>query len=555
MSLPITASGAYLDFLRCNNYLDANGDPIDLMGPAGADGANGPNSISGATTSTLIGLLYADGTSISAVGSSGTGDVMRVASPTTTGTLTADSITTSGNMVVDNGTSSQLRIGSSGNNTTIYSGDGYAVVRQSAIVGGLFFDVAMSAGLVVRRNDDFTTMLQVAPGVVYVAGNIIADSTGPHRFGTGSASTVELNNGTVKAINSSGLTVDIWQYGLKSSGTVYVDAGPGCSVVIRPNQYSSAVQFNADASSTFYGPVAATSINASGNVTANGIRNAGANISNAIGSDSNFFYRTYSWTVESASYDVTGLKGNMGTLGVSMVSGNAIMWGSDSNNIYVGIDTTLSRSAAGVLQVGTATNNAAGSLLLTNLTASNKVSVPFAYTGAERYVVSAFANYGREFGMYVTADGNEGGFKANSQFTIKASSGVQFLTGSDFLQMYPIGGGRWALIGGGGLQLGYDTFSALTVTGNLTFIASGCGLQLKSGTGERAGVTGALVGGVLVITNTTVTATTRVLVTPSVAGGSPGHIIVTRTAGASWTITSTSALDTRCFDYFMVENV
>ena len=53
-----------------------------------------------------------------------------------------------------------------------------------------------------------------------------------------------------------------------------------------------------------------------------------------------------------------------------------ISWGSDANHANVGIDTTISRNAAGVMQIGSgATNNAGGSLALSGLTASGIVKM------------------------------------------------------------------------------------------------------------------------------------------------------------------------------------
>lgn len=42
---------------------------------------------------------------------------------------------------------------------------------------------------------------------------------------------------------------------------------------------------------------------------------------------------------------------------------------------------------------------------------------------ADRYVIAGEANYGRQFGLYIQPGGNEGGFKADSQFYMKAGAG------------------------------------------------------------------------------------------------------------------------------------
>lgn len=48
----------------------------------------------------------------------------------------------------------------------------------------------------------------------------------------------------------------------------------------------------------------------------------------------------------------------------------------------------------------------------------------------ERYLIYGEANYGRKFGLYVEASGNEGGFKADSVFYMKCASGVNIQGGA-----------------------------------------------------------------------------------------------------------------------------
>jgi len=59
---------------------------------------------------------------------------------------------------------------------------------------------------------------------------------------------------------------------------------------------------------------------------------------------------------------------------------------------------------------------------LVRVTAAGTFVVPYRATGVERYVISAFANFSRQFGLFIQASGNEGGFKADSQFTLKATA-------------------------------------------------------------------------------------------------------------------------------------
>ena len=51
--------------------------------------------------------------------------------------------------------------------------------------------------------------------------------------------------------------------------------------------------------------------------------------------------------------------------------------------------------------------------------------------GTEHYLIAGEVNFGRQFGLYVAAGGNEGGFKADSQFSLKAgNSGILCVLGS-----------------------------------------------------------------------------------------------------------------------------
>ncbi len=47
----------------------------------------------------------------------------------------------------------------------------------------------------------------------------------------------------------------------------------------------------------------------------------------------------------------------------------------------------------------------------------------------EHYLIAGEVNYGRRFGLYAEASGNEGGFKADSQFILKAPSGIIMVVG------------------------------------------------------------------------------------------------------------------------------
>lgn len=103
------------------------------------------------------------------------------------------------------------------------------------------------------------------------------------------------------------------------------------------------------------------------------------------------------------------------------------------------------------------------------------------------------------------------------------------------------------------------TGDATFTTSNLICATAGKGLQLKSGTGARAG-NAVLVGGTVTVTNTTVTANSIIYCGRKTAGGTLGQSLsYTVSAGTSFTITSVdatgvlSALDTSTVSFIIVE--
>lgn len=88
--------------------------------------------------------------------------------------------------------------------------------------------------------------------------------------------------------------------------------------------------------------------------------------------------------------------------------------------------------------------------------------------------------------------------------------------------------------------------------GNLVASLAGKGLQIKEGSNARMG-TATLVGGTILVNNTSVTANTRIFYCRSTTGGTPGHLSYTISAGASFTINSSEASDTSTINWMLVE--
>lgn len=92
-------------------------------------------------------------------------------------------------------------------------------------------------------------------------------------------------------------------------------------------------------------------------------------------------------------------------------------------------------------------------------------------------------------------------------------------------------------------------------TGNVLVSTLGKGLQIKTGTNSKLGTT-VLVGGAATVSNTSVTANSRIFLTSQTDGGTVGFLRVsTKTAGTSFVITSSSALDISTVAWVIFESI
>ncbi len=96
-------------------------------------------------------------------------------------------------------------------------------------------------------------------------------------------------------------------------------------------------------------------------------------------------------------------------------------------------------------------------------------------------------------------------------------------------------------------------YKPTSITGDLTLTTAGNGLLIKTGSNATAGKA-TMVGGTVVVSTTKVTANSLILLTAQNNAGVLGSVSVSaRTAGTSFTITSTNALDTSDVAWFIVE--
>lgn len=89
--------------------------------------------------------------------------------------------------------------------------------------------------------------------------------------------------------------------------------------------------------------------------------------------------------------------------------------------------------------------------------------------------------------------------------------------------------------------------------GNLALRTAGNGFKIKEGTNARMG-TSTLVAGTVTVSNTTITASTRIFLSGNNSSGTAGSLTVSaRSVGTSFTITSTDGADTRSVAWVLFE--
>ncbi|MEU3986082.1 glycosyl hydrolase family 28-related protein [Streptomyces sp. NPDC026672] len=102
---------------------------------------------------------------------------------------------------------------------------------------------------------------------------------------------------------------------------------------------------------------------------------------------------------------------------------------------------------------------------------------------------------------------------------------------------------------GNSLEVAQDIFA----DSNVSIGTVGKGLKVKEGTNAKMGVA-TLTAGAATVANTSVAATSRVFLTCQTPGGTPGFLRVSaRTAGTSFTITSSSSTDTSTVAWWIVD--
>ena len=158
--------------------------------------------------------------------------------------------------------------------------------------------------------------------------------------------------------------------------------------------------------------------------------------------------------------------------------------------------------------------------------------VNFAFSGAGRVSLQPSSSTNSVLAT------NVNGADANDRFRLLGNGNMQFGPGTALRDS------TWGRIGTA--QIG-------TSDSDLIIGLAGKGLRVKEGTNAKMG-TSALVAGTVTVANTSVTAVSRIVVTSQADSGTPGWLRVSaRTAGTSFTITSSSASDTSTVAWMIVE--
>lgn len=129
------------------------------------------------------------------------------------------------------------------------------------------------------------------------------------------------------------------------------------------------------------------------------------------------------------------------------------------------------------------------------------------------------------------------------QLVVNANGRIEFGGGSTPVDV--------ALFRDGSARL--HTVNTFVTEGDLIVDVAGKGLNVREGANARMGLA-TLAAGTVVVSTTAVTANSRIFLTEQSTGGTPGAVRVSaRTAGTSFTITSTSGTDTSTVAWLIVE--
>ena len=216
---------------------------------------------------------------------------------------------------------------------------------------------------------------------------------------------------------------------------------------------------------------------------------------------------TVTYGIEGAVVFTLDSSGNITILGVLTAAGQTVNGNQAVNGVLV---VTSAQATSGVLQIKNTVDNASDGTIHMEQFDGPSRALGFRVTGEsqQRFVMLTDG----------TMAWGAGGSSARDTFMARTAAGVLSVT-----------------------------------TGSFSVTTVGQGLAVKEGSNAKQG-TAVLSAGSAVVSNTAVTATSRIFLTSQVDGGTPGWLRVSaRTAGTSFTITSSSNTDTSTVAYEIFE--
>jgi len=233
-----------------------------------------------------------------------------------------------------------------------------------------------------------------------------------------------------------------------------------------------------------------------------------------------------------------------------------------SNNNASATCTNINGVTIGVQNSGIATNSTGLSISAPTITSPGTSTFAFGLSIASQYntagASSTTGNYTAD-GIFLgvpSQSGNTSGTTLNIGLNIYGSGGTPGIGG--IILNYAIYCQSTAVsyfAGRIGIGLGNNTPGyPIDCAGNIASSAVGSGIRVAEGTNAKQGIAVLGAGGLITVSNSSVTTNSRIFLTTQIPGGVVGSVYISaRVVGTSFTIKSSSAVDTSTVAYEIFE--
>lgn len=261
--------------------------------------------------------------------------------------------------------------------------------------------------------------------------------------------------------------------------------------------------------------------------------------------------------------DVTGSGTGSFATTIAAIQGKAVSGTTGTGNVVFSAAPTLTdalTAASGIFSLSLEANTLVSDTTIIatagNITASNGNIV----STLGSVMSSAFVSAGPIGGTYAKLDNSD-------LFFYESGSNTSGLTdnGAGHVYLYNyVGAKAIDIYSDGTVSLGSWNNSSpvgelqvapggpVSISTNLILTTAGSGIQIKTGSNARAG-TAVLVGGTVTVANTSVTANTLIFYSVKTPGGTQGFLSTASSVGTSFTINSTSIIETSTIVWMLVE--